>query len=233
MSFIEGKNYYEILGVGRDATAEEIKIAYKEIARVYHPDSNFYSELVDQELSNQHLDIFKEITAAYNTLTSKTKRVEYDKMLAPELRGWTEPQEDEDQELLETLEKMGVDPESVGITAKPKRKRKNSEAFGVFGTQILENSSESTLGANLPAQFKSGAFRHSEDAFPKSRRATFTNLIRPQAVEEPAPSMNKKTVVAEAPQHVVDDKLRALLLVFVATGGICFAMSVAAFFMLR
>ena len=48
------KNYYEILGVSRDATKKEIRSAYKEIARVYHPDSNFYDEIVSsKELFNQ------------------------------------------------------------------------------------------------------------------------------------------------------------------------------------
>lgn len=229
MSFIEGKNYYEILGIPRDASSEEIKSAYKEIARVYHPDSNFYADIVDQNLSNSHLEIFQEITAAYNTLASKNKRVEYDKTLPPDLKGWTE-EPDEDQELLEALEKIGVDPESVGITAKPKRKRKNSEAFGVFGTTIQAGSSEASLGS-IQAQFGVSGFRHGEESFPKPKRPTLTNIIRPQVVEQrPA---DRGLGVREVVQEDPDSRIKILLLVFVGTGSICFAMSVVAFFMLK
>ena len=230
MSFTEGKNYYEILGIPRDASAEEIKVAYKEIARVYHPDSNFYSDLVDQSLSNSHLEIFQDITAAYNTLASKNKRVEYDKTLAPDLKGWAE-EVDEDQEILEALEKIGVDPQSVGMTAKTKRKRKNSEAYGVFGTAIQAGSSEASLGT-IQAQYGVSGFRHTEDALPRPRKQTMTGIIRPQMVEERPPENGfkfKDATVVQAP----DNKIKLLLLIFVGTGSLCFGMSVVAFLMLR
>ena len=231
MSFVEGKNYYEILGVERDASVDEIKSAYKEIARVYHPDSNFYADLVDQSLSNSHLEIFQEITAAYNTLANKNKRVEYDKSLAPELRGWSEQSsEEEDQELLEALEKIGVNPESVGVTAKPRRKRKNSEAFGVFGTQIQAGSSEASLGS-IQAQYGVSGFRHAEEAFPKPKRPTLTNIMRPQVVDQQRPADGG--IRSQTMPHNSDTKIKLLLLIFVGTGSFCFAMSVVAFLMLR
>jgi curved DNA-binding protein CbpA len=233
MSFVDGKNFYEILGIERDASTEEIKAAYKEIARVYHPDSNFYADLVDQNLTNSHLQIFQEITAAYNTLANKSKRVEYDKLLAPELRGWSE-EVDEDQELLEALEKIGVDPESVGIAAKPRRKRKNSEAFGVFGTQIQAGSSEASLGS-IQAQYGVSGFRHGDEAFPKPKRPTLTGMIRPSIVEEsqkirPADGgIRSRETAHEDP----DTRIKILLMIFVGTGSVCFGMSIVAFLMLR
>jgi len=231
MSFVNGKNYYEILGVPRDASVEEIKVAYKEIARVYHPDSNFYADLVDQSLSNSQLEIFQQITAAYSTLASKNKRVEYDKTLPPDLKGWAE-EVDDDQELLEALAKIGVDPESVGVTAKPKRRRKNSEAYGTFGTAIQAGSSEASLGS-IQAQFGVSGFRHGEETFPKPKRPTLTNIIRPQPFVEERPADNgfkfKEANTVEQP----DTKIKLLLMVFVGTGSLCFGMSVVAFLMLR
>lgn len=87
---MEGRNYYDLLGLQRSATLEEIKEAYHERARLYHPDSNFYSEIIDNALSSEELAKFQAITAAYTTLSHKSKRAEYDAKLPPELKGWDE-----------------------------------------------------------------------------------------------------------------------------------------------
>ena len=62
------KNYYEILGVESAATAEELKSAYRKLARKYHPDV----------AGNESAEKFKEITEAYDTLSDETKRKRYD-----------------------------------------------------------------------------------------------------------------------------------------------------------
>lgn len=81
----ETKNYYELLGVDRTASVDEIKQAFKDIVIVYHPDSNFFSEIVgDTSNSPEEIALFKEITQAYQTLINKDKREEYDKTLAKE-----------------------------------------------------------------------------------------------------------------------------------------------------
>ena len=56
MAFNTTKNFYEILGVSTDSTQSEIKIAYRKLARKYHPDVNNSAEAIE---------IFKEITKAY------------------------------------------------------------------------------------------------------------------------------------------------------------------------
>lgn len=65
------KDYYEILGVARDASEDAIKKAYRKLARQYHPD---VSKAKDAE------ERFKEIAEAYNTLKDAEKRAAYDNL---------------------------------------------------------------------------------------------------------------------------------------------------------
>ena len=60
---------YEILGVDRDASFDEIKKAYRKLARSYHPDVNPDPKMAEK---------FKEITAAYEVLSDPEKRQNYD-----------------------------------------------------------------------------------------------------------------------------------------------------------
>jgi len=68
---MEFKDYYAILGVGRDASQDEIKRAYRKLARKYHPD---VSKEPDAE------DRFKEIGEAYEVLKDPEKRKAYDQL---------------------------------------------------------------------------------------------------------------------------------------------------------
>ncbi|WP_018130362.1 molecular chaperone DnaJ [Effusibacillus pohliae] len=63
------RDYYEVLGVSKNATEEEIKKAYRKLARKYHPDIN---KEPDAEAK------FKEINEAYEVLSDKEKRARYD-----------------------------------------------------------------------------------------------------------------------------------------------------------
>ena len=65
------KDYYKILGVARGASDEEIKKAYRKLARKYHPD-------VSKEANAK--EKFQEVSEAYETLKSKEKRAAYDNL---------------------------------------------------------------------------------------------------------------------------------------------------------
>lgn len=65
------RDYYEILGVARDADADAVKRAYRKLAMQYHPDRN--------DGSPEAADKFKEATEAYEVLRDSDKRAAYDR----------------------------------------------------------------------------------------------------------------------------------------------------------
>lgn len=66
----QGRDYYEVLGVKRNASPDEIKRAYRKLAKQYHPDRNPDNPTAEQR--------FKEVQAAYDVLSDPKKRADFD-----------------------------------------------------------------------------------------------------------------------------------------------------------
>ncbi|MEM7757994.1 MAG: J domain-containing protein [Cyanobacteria bacterium P01_G01_bin.67] len=70
----EVRNYYEMLGVNKNASSSEIKKAYRTLAIRYHPDRNLGNKAAEEK--------FKDINEAYEVLSDQTRRVQYDQSLS-------------------------------------------------------------------------------------------------------------------------------------------------------
>ncbi len=69
---VKFRDYYEVLGVSRTANADDIKKAYRKLARKYHPDVNPGDKSTEEK--------FKEINEAYEVLSDPDKRKRYDQL---------------------------------------------------------------------------------------------------------------------------------------------------------
>jgi molecular chaperone DnaJ len=78
-------DYYATLGVAREATADEIKRAYRKLARKHHPDVNPGDKSAEEK--------FKEVSAAYEVLSHADKRKLYDEFGSEGLRGGFDPEQ--------------------------------------------------------------------------------------------------------------------------------------------
>ena len=68
---MEKRDYYEVLGVGREAGEQELKTAYRKLAHQFHPDKNQGDQASEER--------FKEASEAYEVLSDPEKRARYDR----------------------------------------------------------------------------------------------------------------------------------------------------------
>jgi molecular chaperone DnaJ len=79
----ENKDFYELLGIDKEATEEEIKLAYRKLAKKYHPDLN--------KTDPQAKEKFIEIKDAYEALIDPVKRKTYDQLnYNPQTFNWSD-----------------------------------------------------------------------------------------------------------------------------------------------
>ncbi len=103
---MSGKNPYKILGITREASADEIKKTYRRLVREYHPDANPAAPQAEER--------FKEIQQAYETVSNPERRDEYDRSAhaRPETSrretGSAAGEEDYTGSLQEILKKFGA-----------------------------------------------------------------------------------------------------------------------------
>lgn len=79
------RDYYEVLGVGKQASADEIKKAYKKLAIKYHPDRQAGKSETEKKDAE---DKFKEAAEAYSILSDEQKRQQYDQFGFNEYLTW-------------------------------------------------------------------------------------------------------------------------------------------------
>ena len=80
-----GKDFYSILGVKKDATAEQIKKAYRKLARKHHPDVNPGNKEAEEQ--------FKEVSQAHEALSDPEKRKIYDEFGEDGLKAGFDPEQ--------------------------------------------------------------------------------------------------------------------------------------------
>jgi len=116
-------NHYQILGVSPTASEEEIKSAFKTLAKKYHPDKNSGNLAAEEQ--------FKKINAAYQILSDKTKRQRYDYILNYQIQ----KQKKVSDNTANTRQKTNVNSErkkSTSIHSKKVDKNKNNSKYLVL-----------------------------------------------------------------------------------------------------
>lgn len=150
---MNNKNLYEILGLDSDSTKEEIKIAYRKLVRIYHPDVNKTKEAENY---------FKLLNNAAETLLDDTKRLQYD-TLAGVLRNkkdYVEKGASSKEETLRNAEENFNDiiaktvPEKEFCTNKTDETTKNKSFFNSNNTKN-RNKKESYVHENPKSQSQS------------------------------------------------------------------------------
>jgi len=132
------KDFYETLGVPRDATTEAIKKAYRKLARKWHPDVNPGNREAERR--------FKEISSAYEALGSDEKRKLYDEFGAEGLQAGFDPgkaRQDREWQSSWQREREGRPEESFG------RHENYEDLFGdLFGFAGGGGTARSGTGGN-------------------------------------------------------------------------------------
>lgn len=163
-------NYYELLGVKRDASADEIKQSFRRLARQFHPDLNPGDKSAE--------DNFKNISEAYEILSDRSKRSQYDKFTGFWRKNRTK---------------------APATTPREPRDRSNDEEefsddFNTFIDRLLGRKKESS-SRDRDSRSDASADRNprsSERRNPRTERISERNNFT-----EPQPRLNPKNLEAE------------------------------------
>lgn len=160
------KDYYQILGVPRDADLEQIKKAYRKLARTHHPDM---SKAPDAEAR------FKEAAEAYATLKDTAKRAAYDELGHPKAGAEFDPppqwRQDfaadganfEDLDLADLLASLGRGQRGASSAAMPRKGRDYESAVTITledarrGSTVVLNLADASGERRLEVSIAPGA----------------------------------------------------------------------------
>ncbi|PSB52658.1 DnaJ C-terminal domain-containing protein [Chamaesiphon polymorphus] len=175
------RNYYELLGVKRDASPDEIKQSFRRLARKYHPDLNPGDKAAE--------DKFKDISEAYEILSDRSKRSQYDKFT-----GFWRKNRDR------------------ANTANPPRERADeddfSDDFNTFIDRLLGRKKEANNGNNSDRYSRNEA--QTGRGTTQTARNPRTSERRTSREGDPDRSFDRNTF-AEAPPQVRPKNLEAEL----------------------
>jgi curved DNA-binding protein len=196
-------DYYEILGLTRSASPEEIKAAYRRLAQRFHPDT---SEDPGAE------DRFKEITLAYQVLRDNEKRVRYD------LEAMERELEATERELnggapaaapVPTADHVPTVPPEAPATAGPRWERelgvepqthaqKRSGFFGRFAKQAADAPSDRTRGDDLEVV--------AQVTLEEAMRGATVPVAVPgrEGATNAGPRSAARTIEVRVPKHAID-----------------------------
>jgi DnaJ-class molecular chaperone len=178
MTELSEKSYYEILGVSFDASPDEIKEAYRSIARAYHPDSNFYDEILEAKSDVKELlpdqDKFKKITEAYNTLVNEERRKEYDKLFPKGLRDWEDIERHVSRDDFKVVRQPNED--LVGTIYRP---RKNTGTFTStsFGSMTREETEDATVESAMESALRGRSITPVDMPYDRNLMPWFISLL--------------------------------------------------------
>ena len=148
------KDYYEVLGVSRDASPEEIKRAYRKLALKYHPDRNKSKEAEER---------FKEISEAYAVLSDPEKRAHYDRFGAAGVHErYTQQDIFSGSDLFDLLRNLGLNLDGFDLF---------SDLFGGFGGRGPQGPQRPQRGADILTET---TISLEEAAFGTEREITFS-----------------------------------------------------------
>ena len=140
------RDYYEILGVSRDATDKEIKHAYRRLVRLYHPDLN-PSKTEDEER-------FKESQEAYEVLSDPEKRRLYDRFGHNRRAAWQAKQQGIDVEST-----PWVPPPKRSLNHSPNEPNKSRQSLNSHSNPSLDGGTQGVLSTSMPCCFACQAAR--------------------------------------------------------------------------
>ena len=135
MKTMNKRDLYEVLGVSKTATQDEIKAAYRKLAMKYHPDRNPDNKEAEEK--------FKEAAAAYEVLSNAEKRKQYDQFGHQGPAGGFGGQGMNMDDIFTNFEDIFGD--IFGQQAQTQRRRRKKQALHQRGGMILQKSLISPL----------------------------------------------------------------------------------------